>query len=836
MSDDDKDINHHVMNPVHTETDTVVKRILPYLVRRGYDIDSDIDFEIATKHPERYSKGYVDLLVTCGKSKPQFLIEAKRSSKTLTQKDAKQAIDYGIAHSVPFVIVTNGRGIQAFNTSTKTPIRWNGKLVEKIPSKDQLKTVLRVLKANKDAIDIPLTDDKNNLPFRPGLPFKQLNSLFSRCHNTIRKIEKNEEHAFDDFSKLLFLKLLEEKADLSDFEVPYSYRFHELAARPEAEADQVRNAVETMIKAIKEKTPYKDVLVETLHLKNAKTFRYIVTQLSSVSFHDSSLDSKGAAFEYFVRATLKGKKLGQYFTPRPVIQLMSALIGKHKIFSSIASGQKIKILDPACGTGGFLVFLMQSALAAAEKARKEKKLTQSAYENISNRIMQETFYGSDANEGVACSAKMNMIVTGDGHTNIQLEDSLVKASRVWNVNNPDCDIIITNPPFGTSETDSLDKVDWEQYPLHLSKGQQLFLQKMIQSTCPMGDVCTVIDDGLLNTASTFELRKWLFQNSKIKVIVRLPEDTFKPNKINVRASVVLMQKWKHPDIDLDNDYKVTFIDLQSLGYYGSGDPIRGFNLETVLDEIEGQALDQSSGVQRIGANWSAFDVSIDKIREDGSFRLDLKYWLPDVVNKIDALRKSGAQTIKDINLIETKRGKSPNADDYVGKQDGYAAVIKAGTCITKFGDVILGSDFIEKNIFDEMPSAHITKGDILIASTGTGTLGKAGVYEIDMLAVADGHVTIVRVDPKAIDPHYLSDYLRVGVGAEQIERLYTGSTGLIELTPEDIDRIIVESLGCIADQKKSSKKLRKSETQYLKAITAKKESLMAARKQFSSLE
>ena len=823
------------MKDGRTETDTVVKRILPYLVRRGYDTALDCNFEAETKHPERYSKGYVDILVTCGKSKPQFLIEAKRSSKKLTKKDVKQAIDYGNAHSVPFVIVTNGRGIQAFNTSTKKPIKWNGKLVEKIPTKDQLKTVLRAFKANKDAIDIPLTDDENSLPFRPGLPLKQLNALFSRCHNAIRKIEKNEEHAFDDFSKLLFLKLLEEKADLSDFEVPYSYRFHELAARPEAEADQVRNAIEIMITEIKEKTSYKDVLVEILHLKNAKTFRYIVTQLSSVSFHDSSLDSKGAAFEYFVRATLKGKKLGQYFTPRPVIQLMNVLIGKHKIFSSIVSGQNIKILDPACGTGGFLVFLMQGALAAAEKARKENKLTQGAYEDVTRRIMQETFYGSDANEGVACSAKMNMIIAGDGYANIQLEDSLVKASKNWNVNNPDCDIIITNPPFGTSETDSLGKVDWAQYPLHLSKGQQLFLQKMLQSTRPMGDVCTVIDEGLLNTASTFELRKWLFQHSKIRVIVRLPEDTFKPNKINVRSNVVLMEKWKHPDIDLDNDYKITFIDLKSLGYYGSGDPIRGFKLETVLAEIEGLALDQTSGVQRIGDNWSAFDISIDKIREDGSFRLDLKYWLPDVVNKIDALRKSGAQTVKDINLIKTKRGKSPNADDYVGEQDGYAAVIKAGTCVTKFGDVILGSDFIEKDIFDEMPSAHITKGDILIASTGTGTLGKAGVYEIDMPAVADGHVTIVRVDSKAIDPHYLSDYLRVGAGAEQIERLYTGSTGLIELTPEDADRIIVKSLGCIADQRNASEKLRKSEAQYADALSEEKESLVAARKQFSSL-
>jgi len=126
---------------VFTETDTVIKRILPYLARRGYDSSEDIEFETATKHPERYNKGYVDLLVTGGKTAPQFLIEAKRSSKTLTRQDAKQAIDYGKAHKVLFVVVTNGKDIQAFNTATGEPIKWDGKLTEKIPTKEQLKTV-----------------------------------------------------------------------------------------------------------------------------------------------------------------------------------------------------------------------------------------------------------------------------------------------------------------------------------------------------------------------------------------------------------------------------------------------------------------------------------------------------------------------------------------------------------------------------------------------------------------------------------------------------------------------------------------------------------------------
>ena len=820
--------------PIVTETDTVVKRILPYLTRRGYVVADDIDFETATKHPERYSKGYVDLLVTCGKAKPVFLIEAKRGSKTLTVRDAKQAIDYGKAQKVPFVIVTNGRDIRAYNTATGAAIRWNGQLSEKIPSKDQLKGVLAALKANPAASDLPLGKGEVSLPFRPGLPLKQLNALFARCHNTIRKIEKNEERAFDDFSKLLFLKLLEEKSDTSDFALPYSYRFHELAARPESEADQVQDAVEKMIGIIKSKTPYGDVIVDKLHLKNARTFRYIVSELSSVSFSDSSLDSKGAAFEYFVRATLKGKKLGQYFTPRPVVRLMNVLIGEKKIFSSVLSGETIKVLDPACGTGGFLVFLMQDALARADLARQSKALTVSAHKSLTEKLMQNTFFGADANEGVACAAKMNMIVAGDGHTNIRPEDSLAAAAKSWDVATPDCDIIITNPPFGTSETDSLEKGDWDQFPFRLTKGQQLFLQKMLLSVKPGGDICTVIDDGLLNTASSQDLRKWLFQNARMKVVVRLPEDTFKPNKINVRSSVLLMEKWDAPDTDLDNDYSVIFIDVKSLGYYGSGEPIRGFDLDSLLHQIESSALGLKPGQSASGPDWDAFTVSMADIKADALFRLDLKYWMPGIRARVEALEAANAISLAALNTVTTRRGRSPKAEDYVDEKDGFAAVIKAGTCITKYGQIVLGDDFIEKDIFDEMPDVQIQKGDILIASTGTGTLGKAGVYQLDWPAIADGHVTIIRPEPEKIDPHYLADYLRAGPGAAQIERLYTGSTGLIELTPEDVDRILIDTLNDdLKKQKGISDQLRQAENKFLSEIQGAEAALMNARSLFS---
>lgn len=189
------------------------------------------------------------------------------------------------------------------------------------------------------------------------------------------------------------------------------------------------------------------------------------------------------------------------------------------------------------------------------------------------------------------------------------------------------------------------------------------------------------------------------------------------------------------------------------------------------------------------------------------------------------MKQDNYPTIKSLNLINTSRGISPNSDCYVDEKDGYALVIKAGSSISRFGELIIdsNSDWIEKNIYDEYlqraeelnENRNIVKnGDVLLASTGDGTLGKCCVYDKKFPAIADGHVTIIRVDKKVIDPYYLADYLRCGFGASQINRLYSGSTGLIELTPEQVDVILIDIMldkEGVDIQKKKSKSIRNIE-------------------------
>jgi type I restriction enzyme M protein len=794
-----------------SETDTVIKRILPYLRRRGYE-DSDIDFETAIERTDRYGKGYVDLLIKCGKSTPQFLIEAKRNGKTLTAKDRNQAISYGRSLKTPFVVVTNGQKVELYNTNTEAPLHFDGRLARTVPTKDQLPKVMRHLRANKMASDVPLND--SSLPYRPAVPLQQLNALFSRCLKRIRNIEKNEENAFADFSKLLFLRLLEEKAETSGFTLPYSYRFYELAEKTEAEADQVRDAITTMIEKVRN-NGYGDVLSEPLHLSKAATFWYLVQELSRVSFMDSALDTKGAAFEYFVRTTLKGKHLGQYFTPRPLVDLMMGFVGREAIAQSLLAGQDVKVLDPACGTGGFLVFLLKATLASLDTALEKREITFPTHKTLVSKAMGEVFYGADANRGVAAAAKMNMIIAGDGHTNIYHEDTLRVSATVWSMEEPKYDFILTNPPFGTSERASLPANELNAYPVSTAKGQLLFLQRMVQAVKRGGYVCTVIDEGVLNNDKAYEVRKWVLERCQLLAVVRLPDETFKPNKINVRSSVLLLRRKTQDDPDLCEAYPVTFCDLHSLGYTSSGDPIRKFAFDQLRTSLDRGLLDHSHSV-RNGYEWDAFDVQSTDIAQDRSIRMDYKYWLPSVRSRMEELRKAGAKTIGELNQIKpTARGYSPKVEQYVDETDGYALVVKAGTNISPYGELIIeNADYIEKFIYDDVPDkAKVQVGDVLLSSTGTGTLGKVCVYDHDRPTIADGHVTIIRCDPGEVDPHYLAGYLRYGFGQDQIQRLYTGSTGLIELPPSLVDKIVVE-LPQIQQQREMSAKLRDAESDF----------------------
>ncbi|WP_235851997.1 N-6 DNA methylase [Niallia nealsonii] len=829
-----------------SETETVIKKILPYIERRGYDIESDLRFEDPTELDTENRQGFIDILVDCGKKQPLFLIEAKRDGTKLTAKHRKQAVEYGKSTKCLFVALTNGQVFELLNVNTGKSLKLNGSAFNRLPSKTELlKNVIPELKKNPSNENIFISTDKS-IPFKPGVPLTKLNRLIQQCHNIIRKIEKNEENAFSDFSKILFLKLLEEKWDIEGTTPPYSYVFHELAATTKENADQVQVAIRSMLNTIAAMPKYGEVLAEPIHLRQNQTYLSIVKLVSSVSWNDCNLDSKGAAFEYFVRASLKGKKLGQYFTPRPLVQLMLRLGRYQQLLVNLKSGQPFKVVDPACGTGGFLVHALNQTMNDLQKESKDNLIHDTLFSRVKTSLKEETFYGIDAHEGVASTAKMNMIIAGDGHNNIRALDTLKldklipnysyynsEKKSVTEVTDGKAHLILSNPPFGTSEGDSLTSEDLKKYPVKSTKGQSLFIQQMIMNLADNSRLVTVIDEGVLNTASYSELRKYIMQNCRIEYIMSMPDETFKPNKINVKTSVLVLRKRTSDMLDefLEDEYRIRILKVDSLGYDGAGTEIRGFDLEKLISEIEKiNPAHYSYTKEIIGYNWRGNILNARDIAEDDTKRFDYKYWDVKIKSPIDKLsneKSKGSLTLKELNLIETRRGSSPASSDYVSKEEGHALVVKAGSNISKSGLLLINGDYIEENIYKEYVDKGklvIKDGDILLASTGDGTLGKCCVYRNydehgnSKPAIPDGHVTVIRIDSKKYYPEYVCDYLRKGFGAFQIQRLFTGSTGLIEIQPPDVDKIIFPKFPSLEKQQAESQKLRNKEVEIEKLI------------------
>ena len=426
---------------------------------------------------------------------------------------------------------------------------------------------------------------------------------------------------------------------------------------------------------------------------------------------------------------------------------------------------------------------------------------------------------------------MNMIIAGDGHNNIRSTDTLVESQLIAEYvsrSGVKCQdglahLILTNPPFGTSEGESIPPAVLSQYPVRSTKGQSLFIQKMIGSVHPESLIVTVIDNGVLNTASYSALRRHIMETCRIEFVVSLPDETFKPNKINVRASVLVLRRRPDDDVDLADKYDIGVIDIESLGYDGAGNLLRGFRYEQLMQEIS--AIEQSSLPEdsfQHGYMWRAFKVNSAMIASDGTHRMDSRYWQPQIRAEINALRQvASSVTVEECNTIPTKRGKSPPAAEYVSESEGFALVVKAGSNITKTGCLVPAGDFIEEPVYREYEKKGLIllDGDIVLSSTGEGTLGKCCVYRNtdengeSLPAVPEGHVTVIRVDQNVIHPEFLCDYLRVGFGYEQMMRLFTGTTGLIELTPDDVDQIVVPKFPSLNKQKQLSEALRKGEAE-----------------------
>jgi type I restriction enzyme M protein len=423
----------------------------------------------------------------------------------------------------------------------------------------------------EEIIDIPALGQSEadaQRPQRKDLkPATADNLLFAfrRCHNYIAGTEgKQKPEAFWELLKLIFCKIEDERSRKLDFFVTASERANATsAATAKARIQRVFN--EKVLTKYGSIFPTAD---STIDLKPT-VVAFVVSQLQGYSLLASPVDVKGVAYEEIVGSNLRGDR-GEFFTPRNACRMAVTMLNPQP---------DERLLDPSCGTGGFLITAMNHALSHIERdergqwatpARGTDEERQELYRRR-NEYLSQMVFGLDLNPGLVRAAKMNMVMNNDGSGGLWQTNTLANP-RTWTpeaakrVGLGSVDCIVANPPFGANILIDDDEI-LEQYDLAamwargddgrwhkrvdkngnpvLQKNQPpeiLFIERCVQFLKPgTGRFALVIPNGILNNPALGYVRTWLMTNTQILAVVDMARELFQP-KNDTQTSMVLARR------------------------------------------------------------------------------------------------------------------------------------------------------------------------------------------------------------------------------------------------------------------------------------------------------
>jgi type I restriction enzyme M protein len=377
----------------------------------------------------------------------------------------------------------------------------------------------------------------------------QLTKIFIQSHQALwGGGQRNPSVAFDELDKLIFCKIWDEKHPRKTGE-PYDFQiFHD--EDPEDLLKRIKK-----IYAVGEKEA-PEVFKDGITLSAQETLT-IVKYFQRINLNKTDLDSKGKAFETFMGSYFRGD-FGQYFTPRPIVKF---------IVDSLPINHKSRVLDTSCGSGGFLLYALDKVREQANEFYDPIKDEKDHYKYWHD-FAEKNLFGIEINDQIARTAKMNMIIHDDGHTNVIASDGLLSdtemqaksGNKEFKYNS--FDFIITNPPFGSSikQTEkaymhqynlAIKEVDWlnttasGKAALRDSQSTEvLFLEQCHKFLVEHGYLSVVIPDGILTNSSLQYVRDNIEEMYRIVAVVSMPQTAFSATGAGVKSSVLFLRKNK----------------------------------------------------------------------------------------------------------------------------------------------------------------------------------------------------------------------------------------------------------------------------------------------------
>jgi len=448
--------------------------------------------------------------------KVQIVIDVKSSTQSLTEKDILQTVSYAKLISVPqavFAVITNGEECVVVDS-------YSGKRTSQIPTKAQLLEVIGTAPRLTIGVDESREIESTLFTIHNA---EALYRVIQECKDVIEKKGLiRSDQSFKEMTKILLIKMNEERR-VREKEGKNRFNCNYIASVSEKDGVTQIEAFKGLFEDAKKKYPsiYSDV-EETIIISDESCIKRIVKNLELFSFLGTGDDIKGAAYEIFLKSTLRGE-FDQYFTPREIVDFMVK-------FADPNVGDVI--LDPACGSGGFLIQAFNFVRAKinssdVQSSSKEKKF---------NGLVEKCLWGHEADYDLHVLAKINLIMHGDGWNNIFQGDTLSSI----NIPEEHFDLILANPPFTIPYTfkDVLNR-----YELGMGKEREeldiLFVEKSIRFLKPCGDLFIVLPEGLLNNKKYFYFREWLLKKVDLLLIISLPEGAFKPFGESVSKTCIL---------------------------------------------------------------------------------------------------------------------------------------------------------------------------------------------------------------------------------------------------------------------------------------------------------
>lgn len=436
------------------------------------------------KHPDF-------VLYEQGTSNPIAVIEAKRPGESLSAAIEQAQTRYARPLGAPLVFAYNDTFVDTRHIFQSRALKIDGEDVRQFV--DHF-TSLRFINEGPEIFSAP-----NDVQFSRN----ELIKIFKKQSDLLREagLQAGLER-FGAFSDILFLKLMDELCSLREHSgsnppLPALLRWEELSGRNAGK--RLEYAQEVIWPKMNER--YGSIFGSDFPIQSAEVFHDIVEELSKQNFTGTDSDVKGDAFEYFLKNAYQGikiKDLGEYFTPRNIVRTMVSMVDPQM-------GEKV--YDPFCGTGGFLIEAFRYISLRAKKTESVLKI-----------LKNETVYGCEI-ANTARVAKMNMILYGDGNSNIIKGDSF--ANR--NQNLEKYDVILTNPPYSQKTRHG------NLYDIPTEDGDAISVQHCLDALKPDGRAAILIkEDFLTDGGAVGKVRKYLFNTTKDISIVSLPRRLFEP--------------------------------------------------------------------------------------------------------------------------------------------------------------------------------------------------------------------------------------------------------------------------------------------------------------------